>query len=88
MYLSVFNSGLVVIDLCVEYLSVDDLPKVVNVSFDINMFSYQICQTVQRNKAATLTRDSSNLAVVVAQNNSDPSVVVAQNTVVLIYLWW
>ena len=35
-------------------LSVDDLPNVVNVSFDRNMLSYQICQTVQRNKAATV----------------------------------
>ena len=53
MYLNVFNSGLVVLHLCVEYLSVDDLPKVVNISFDRNMLSYQICQTVrQRNKAA------------------------------------
>ena len=37
MYLNVFNSGLVVLDLYVEYLSVDDLPKVVNVSFDRNI---------------------------------------------------
>ena len=54
MYLNVFNSGLVVLDLYVEYLSVDDLPNVVNVSFDRNMLSYQICQTVQRNKAVTV----------------------------------
>ena len=54
MYLNVFNSGLVVLDLYVEYLSVDDLPNVVNVSFDRNTLSYQICQTVQRNKAATV----------------------------------
>ena len=47
MYLNVFNSGLVVLDLCVEYLSVDDLLKVVNVSYDRNIYSYQICQTVQ-----------------------------------------
>ena len=31
MYLNVFNSRLVVLDLYVEYLSVDDLPNVVNV---------------------------------------------------------
>ena len=54
MYLNVFNSGLVVLDLYVEYLSVDDLPKVVNVSFDRNMLSYQSCHTVQRDKAATV----------------------------------
>ena len=54
MYLNVFNSGLVVLDLYMEYLSVDDLPNVVNVSFDRNMLSYQICLTVQRNKAATV----------------------------------
>ena len=47
MYLNVFNSGLVVLDLCVEYLSVDDLLKVANVSYDRNIYSYQICQTVQ-----------------------------------------
>ena len=55
MYLNAFDSGFIVLDPCVEYLSVDDLPKVVNVSFDRNMFSYQICQTVQRNKGATMT---------------------------------
>ena len=54
MYLNIFNSGLVVLDLYVEYLSVDDLPNVVNVSFDRNIPSYQICQTVPRNKAATV----------------------------------
>ena len=54
MYLNVFNSGLVVLDLYVEYLSVHDLPNVVNVSSDRNIHSYQICQTVPRNKAATV----------------------------------
>ena len=41
MYLNVFNSGLVLLDLYVEYLSVDDLPNVVNVSFDISKLRYQ-----------------------------------------------
>ena len=69
-------------------LSVDDLPKVVNVSFDRNMFSYQICQTVQGNNAATITTNSDNLPLViegiVSQNTSDVTdlpVVVAQNTI-------
>jgi hypothetical protein len=87
MYLNTFSSGFVVLDPCVEFLSVDDLPKVVNVSFDRNMFSYQICQTVQGNKAATITRNSDDLPLViegiVSQNTSnvtDVPVVVAQNT--------
>ncbi len=69
-----------------DFLSVDDLPKVVNVSFDRNMFSYQICQTVQGNKAATITRNSDNLPLViegiVSQNTSDVTdlpVIVARN---------
>ena len=80
--LSAFNSGFIVLDPCVEYLCVDDLPKVVNVSFDRNMFSYQIChsQTVQRNKAATVSQDNTDLAVEVAQNSIDLPVVVAQNS--------
>ncbi len=86
MYLNALSSGFIVLDPCVDFLSVDDLPKVVNVSFDRNMFSYQICQTVQGNKAATITRNSDNLPLViegiVSQNTSDVTdlpVVVAQN---------
>ena len=79
MSLNAFDSGFIVLDPCVEYLSVDDLPKVVNVSFDRNMFSYQICQTVQRNKGATMTQDSSDLPVEVAQTSIDLPVLVAQN---------
>ncbi len=65
LYLNALSSGFIVLDPGVDFLSVDDLPKVVNVSFDRNMFSYQICQTVQGNKAATTTRNSDNLPLVI-----------------------
>ena len=48
---------------------------------------YQICQTVQQNKGATITQDSSDLPMEVAQNSIDLPVVAAKKTTV-IYPWW
>ena len=42
MYLRALNNGLIVLELSIEFLSVDNLPKVVGVSCCRNMFSYEI----------------------------------------------
>ena len=42
MYLRALNNGLIVLELSIEFLSVDNLPKVVDVSCCRNMFSYEI----------------------------------------------
>ena len=80
MYLNAVNTRFVVPHPCLEFMSIDDLPNVVNVRFNGNVFSYQICQTVSGSKAATMTRNSCDLAVVAAQNSSDLPVVVGQNS--------
>ena len=46
MYLQALNDGFVVLEPGVEFLSVDNLPKLVSVSCCTNMFSYQICDSV------------------------------------------
>ena len=43
MYLQALDNGFVVLEPDVEFLSVDNLPKVVSVSCCTNMFSYEIC---------------------------------------------
>lgn len=86
MYLNALSSGFVVPAPHREFLSVDDLPKVVRVSCGRNMFSYQICQTVQATQTSpkivtnTDTENNSNLPVAVARNSSDLPSVVAENT--------
>jgi hypothetical protein len=86
MYLNTLSSGFVVLDPRLQFLSVDDLPKVVCVSCSRNMFSYQICQTIQATKISPTivtnsnAQNTSNLLVVVEQLTSDLPVVVAQNT--------
>ena len=42
MYLKALNSGLIVLDPGVEFLSVDNLPKVVSVPCCSNIFSHEI----------------------------------------------
>ena len=42
MYLRALNNGLIVLEPSIEFLSVDNLPKVVGVSCCRNMFSYEI----------------------------------------------
>ncbi len=86
MYLNALSSGFVVLDPRLEFMSVDDLPKVVRVSCVRNMFSYQICQTMQTTKISPTivtnsnAQNTSDLPVVVGQLTSDLPVVVAQNT--------
>jgi hypothetical protein len=46
MYLQALNNGFVVLEPGVEFMSVDNLPKVVSVSCWTNMFSYEICDSV------------------------------------------
>ena len=46
MYLQALDNGFVVLEPGVEFLSVDNLPKVVSVSCCTNMFSYEICDSV------------------------------------------
>ena len=95
MYLQALDNGFVVLEPGVEFLSVDNLPKVVSVSSCTNMFSYQICDSVIDTSnlppvlmhAKTTTTpvdpfDAQNnieLPMVVRQNNNSPPVVVGQN---------
>ena len=46
MYLKALNKGLIVLEQGVEFLSTDNLPKVVSVSGCSSMFSYDIIDTV------------------------------------------
>ena len=48
MHLKALDHGLIVLDPRIEFLSIDDLPTVVNVSISCgkNMFSYEICRSV------------------------------------------
>ena len=46
MHLKALNKGLIVLEQGVEFLSVDNLPKVVSVSGCSSMFSYDIIDTV------------------------------------------
>jgi hypothetical protein len=46
IYLQALDSGFVVLEPGVEFMSVDNLPKVVSVSCCTNMFSYEICESV------------------------------------------
>ena len=46
MYLQALDNGFVVLEHGVEFMSVDNLPKVVSVSCCTNMFSYEICDSV------------------------------------------
>ncbi len=48
MFLNALDSGLIILDPAVEFLSVENLPTVVNVACCTNLlndFSYEICQT-------------------------------------------
>ena len=68
MYLKALNEGLIVLEQGVEFLSIDNLPKVVSVSGCSSMFSYDITDTVNLQPV--------RLLVVVAQNNNDLPIVV------------
>ena len=67
MYLKALEDGLFNVDSSVEFLSIDNLATVVNVSYAKSMFSYEICRpvlsTVQA-KPASAVATSSNLSVV------------------------
>ena len=65
MYLKALNKGLIVLEQGVEFLSIDNLSKVVSVSGCSSMFSYGIIDTVN------LQPEPVRLPVVVAQNNND-----------------
>ena len=95
MYLQALDNGFVVLEPGVEFLSVDNLPKVVSISSCMNMFSYQICDSVINTsnippvvhaKTTTTPVDSFDaqnnveLPMVVRQNNNSPPVVVGQNS--------
>ena len=71
MYLKALNKGLIVLEQGVEFLSIDNLPKVVSVSGCSTMFSYDIIDTVNLQPV--------RLPVVVAQNNNDLSIEAQNN---------
>ena len=74
MYLRALNNGLIVLEPSIEFLSVDNLPKVVGVSCDSccrNMFSYEIDLMSQTSSA----QSNINLPIVVESNIDLPIVV-------------
>ena len=79
MYLKALNSGLTVLDPGIEFLSADNLPKVVSVSCCSNMFSYEIELPMD----TVIADNIDNLPIMVepfeAQNNPELSTVV-ENT--------
>ena len=94
MYLQALDNGFVVLEPDVDFLSVDNLPKVVSISCCTNMFSYEICDSVIDTSiippvlhANTTTThvdsfDAQNnveLPMVVGQNSNSLPVVVRQN---------
>ena len=90
MYLQALDNGFVVLEPDVEFLSVDNLPKVVSVSCCTNMFSYEICDSVidtsiippvVHANTTTTHVDSfdAQKPVVVRQKNNSLPVVVRQN---------
>ena len=52
MYLRALNNGLIVLEPSIEFLSVDNLPKVVGVSCCRNMFSYEIDRLMSQTSSA------------------------------------
>ena len=94
MYLQALDNGFVVLEPGVEFLSVDNLPKVVSVTSCTNMFSYEICDSlidtsniphVEHAKTTTTpvdlfdTQNNVELPMVVGQNSNSVPVVVRQN---------
>jgi ribosomal protein L25 (general stress protein Ctc) len=94
MHLQALDNGFVVLEPGVEFLSVDNLPKVVSVTSCTNMFSYEICDSlidtsnippVEHAKTTTTpvdpfdTQNNVELPMVVGQNSNSVPVVVRQN---------
>ena len=94
MYLKALKNGFINLNPGVEYLSVDNLPKFVHVTYCRNTFSYQICRPVidtanlspaQGKITSPITTNSDHLPLVIepieVENNIDLPVVVAQNNI-------
>ncbi len=59
MFLNALDSGLIILDPAIEFLSVENLPTVVNVACCTNLlndFSYEICQTPAQAKTTVSHR--------------------------------
>jgi hypothetical protein len=74
MYLRALNNGLIVLEPSIEFLSVDNLPKVVGVSCCRNMFSYEIDLMSQTISSAQ--SNINNLPCIVVESNIDLPIVV------------
>ena len=60
IFLNALDSGLIILDPAVEFLSVENLPTVVNVACCTNLlndFSYKICQTPVQAKTTATKKD-------------------------------
>ena len=83
IYLQALDSGFVVLEPGVEFMSVDNLPKVVSVSCCTNMFSYEICESVidTRNMPAVVHAKTTTTHVnpFDAQNNDTIKPIEAKN---------
>ncbi len=71
MFLNALDSGLIILDPAVEFLSVENLPTVVNVACCTNLlndFSYEICQhermmTHERSHERMMTKNDLHVVV-------------------------
>jgi hypothetical protein len=82
MYLKALDNGLFNLAPGVEFLSIDNLPTVVNVTYAKNMFSYEICRPViltVETKPTSVIAAKSTLPVVVQSTKAQNILVVKRN---------
>ncbi len=79
MYLKVLDNGLFNLAPGVEFLSIGNLPTVVNVTYAKNMFSYEICRPVISTKPTSVIATKSTLPVVVQSTKAQNILVIKRN---------
>ena len=81
MYLKALNRGLIVLEQGVEFLSIDNLPKVVSISSCSSIFSYDIIDTVNLQPQPVVYEESIIPATMI---NSDPSLRAQNNNLPIV----
>ena len=81
MYLKALNRGLIVLEQGVEFLSIDNLPKVVSISSCSSIFSYDIIDTVNLQPQPVVYEESITPATII---NSDPSLRAQNNNLPIV----
>ncbi len=90
MYLKALNSGLVVLDQGVEFLSVDNLPNVVGVSCCASMSSYEIHDSSLIDKFHNISPVVHGCTTALRVTNCHLLLVIEPlgHKIILNYLWW